>query len=319
MWEARFCFWLDMAGARVYPRLNAGVTPEFRSRAHRVAGTMKRTENRHGFTLVELLVVIAIIGVLVGLLLPAVQAARESARRTQCLSNLRQVGLGTLAHADALGKLPAPRPPQGRFTEAPGWLYRILPFIEESALAEIDLNKPRNFRQVSTTYVQTFLCASDTRLLNGPGRWGGLRGVFTSYAGVMGSDCFTQKRTNGALDIKGNGIRLKEITDGHSHTLLAGERPPPAKLDWGWWIWSDYDTVISTRQLYSFYQGCALPGVFSPGSLNSDCDSAHFWSPHPGGGHWLMVDGSTHFLLYSASELTHALATRAGGEIASLP
>lgn len=105
-----------------------------------------RTRDRHGFTLVELLVVIAIIGVLVALLLPAVQAARESARRTQCANQLRQLGLSFQNHHDTFGHLPTGGwgwrwlgyPDEGYGKNQPGgWMYNILPFIEQDNLREI--------------------------------------------------------------------------------------------------------------------------------------------------------------------------------------
>ena len=99
---------------------------------------------RKGFTLVELLVVIAIIAMLVTLLLPAVQAAREAARRTQCINNIRQLALGCLNHESAHSFMPSGGwgwswvgdPDRGAGKEQPGgWGYAVLPFIEEGSLA----------------------------------------------------------------------------------------------------------------------------------------------------------------------------------------
>lgn len=266
-----------------------------------------------GFTLVELLVVIAIIAVLVALLLPAVNAARESARRSQCVNNLRQVGLATLAFESAKRKLPPPRGVDGGFTSSPGWMYSVLPFIEESPVQTL------NFNNAAIHHLVIYLCPSDGRLLGEPGQWRNLRGVFTSFVGVMGSVSHKERNTNGVFDVLDNGIRLKRVTDGLSHTLMVGERPPPAKLDWGWWIWSDYDTLLGTKQTYTFYPGCRLPAFYGPGELEDNCDSAHFWSLHPGGSHWLMVDNSAHFTTYEAKDIVQMLATRSGGEVASIP
>ena len=101
---------------------------------------------RRGFTLVELLVVIAIIGILIALLLPAVQAAREAARRLQCKNNLKQQALGCMTHNDALGYLPSGGwdflslgdPDRGFGEQQPGgWMYSILPYIEHQSIYEL--------------------------------------------------------------------------------------------------------------------------------------------------------------------------------------
>jgi prepilin-type N-terminal cleavage/methylation domain-containing protein len=130
---------------------------------------------RRGFTLVELLVVIAIIGVLVALLLPAIQAAREAARRTQCQNNIRQLGLGCLMHEDVHKHLPAPGwgwrwvgdPDQGFGLDQPGgYTFNILPFIEQSQLYNMAKGQSYtdNKKQTLTRMIQTplsgFICPS---------------------------------------------------------------------------------------------------------------------------------------------------------------
>jgi prepilin-type N-terminal cleavage/methylation domain-containing protein/prepilin-type processing-associated H-X9-DG protein len=105
-----------------------------------------RSSRNRAFTLVELLVVIAIIGILISLLLPAVQAAREAARRVQCANNIKNLSLGVLLHVDGLGRLPsggwgaawAPDPRRGSGSEQPGgWGYVVLPYVEQAALYDL--------------------------------------------------------------------------------------------------------------------------------------------------------------------------------------
>lgn len=127
-----------------------------------------------GFTLVELLVVIAIIGVLVALLLPAVQAAREAARRAQCKNNLKQMGLGALNHEQTYGHFPTggwgyhwgPDPDRGFGEDQPaGWAYNLLSFIEQQNLRDLGAGAPYNsagrqqaLTQLLVTRVDTYLC-----------------------------------------------------------------------------------------------------------------------------------------------------------------
>lgn len=132
--------------------------------------------SRQAFTLVELLVVIAIIGVLVALLLPAVQTAREAARRTQCKNNLKQIALGMHNHHDTFGFLPsggwgfqwAEVPGQGTGKNQPGsWTFQILPYIEQTALfrlgadAAVGSQQDQQFRfQRASTPVPSYYCPS---------------------------------------------------------------------------------------------------------------------------------------------------------------
>jgi prepilin-type N-terminal cleavage/methylation domain-containing protein len=129
-----------------------------------------------GFTLVELLVVIAIIGILVALLLPAIQAARESARRAQCINNLKQLGIASHLHLDTYGFFPSAGwgdwwvgcPDQGAGAKQPGsWGYQLLPFIEEAARSQVgrgfkcgDPNSRAAIGQMVATHIAVFYCPS---------------------------------------------------------------------------------------------------------------------------------------------------------------
>ena len=127
------------------------------------------TGKKNGFTLVELLVVIAIIGILVGMLLPAVQNVREAARRAHCLNNLRQIGLATINYHDSLNGFPPARlsDPRrilfNRYEGASSWFVRILPFTEQNHLFRewdflIDYEKQNDIARM--TPVSAFLCTS---------------------------------------------------------------------------------------------------------------------------------------------------------------
>ena len=145
------------------------------------------------------------------------------------------------------------------------------------------------------------------------------------YQGVTGSnDNFDDQLngpTNGIFDVASPGMRILDITDGTSNTLMVGERPPSNDLQWGWWGYSDFDNLLSTNQQYAFDANCLFPGLFSPGDINNpnacNGDSNHFFSMHPGGANWLLGDGSVKFLAYSAQPITIPLGTRAGGEAVS--
>lgn len=138
------------------------------------SGLCMHCRNSKAFTLVELLVVIAIIGILIGILLPAVQQVREAARRAHCLNNLRQVGLATHSFHDANGAFPPARLASpfnvlpGDETDGPeSWFVRILPYVEQNNLFDLwDLSRPYETQpnQAVATPVSTFLCASRHQL-----------------------------------------------------------------------------------------------------------------------------------------------------------
>jgi prepilin-type N-terminal cleavage/methylation domain-containing protein/prepilin-type processing-associated H-X9-DG protein len=284
---------------------------------------------RVGFTLIELLVVIGIIGILIGLLLPAVQKVREAATRLECQNKLKQIGLALHAYHDTYKHLP---PPRGNhlttqvFTEFRGWMCEILPFIEQNNLASQMYTNPWyvGFFATYNTPVDAYICPADPRDLHSVPAG---NGALTSYLGVTGSDNDVNIQfngpTNGIFDIASKGIRLTDITDGTSNTLMVGERPPANDLFEGWWGASDYDCLLSTRQLYGDLfgaPGCVLPGMFGPGSLKGPCrgDTNHFWSFHNGGANWVLGDGSVRFLPYSASAMTIPLGSRNGGEVVDI-
>ncbi len=291
--------------------------------------TLRSTPRPRGFTLIELLVVVAIIAILIGLLVPAVQKVRESAARTQCQNNLKQIGLALHTYHDAYKRLPPPRGnyvPTPLFTEFRGWMCEILPYVEQGPLARMMYTNPwyTGFFATYNTPVNLYLCPSDPRDLRAVPSG---NGALTSYLGVTGSDSDVNLQlkgpTNGIFNVSSKGVRLTDIRDGTSNTLMVGERPPTASLFEGWWGASDYDTLLSTRQLYGDLfgaGGCVLPGLFGPGDTNGPCngDGNHFWSFHDGGANWVFGDGSVRFLPYAVSPMTIPLASRNGGETVDL-
>ena len=293
---------------------------------------------RSGFTLVELLVVIAIIGILIALLLPAVQAAREAARRMSCSNNLKQIGLALHMYHDTNKCLPPgwiafdPSSGQPHWFGQPGWGWaaRILPFMEQTTVYknlvhfELPITDSAN-AEVRLTELAVFRCPSDTGegtfVLEGGGPYVG-SGSFSpvelpvgNYLGVFGPLDFHDVCPSGTCDGGGplvfqRAVRFRDITDGLSQTFVVGERS--RKLAPGTWV------------------GLVTGGLHAPARIvgvatyppNSEEEEEHYYhnfsSRHPSGTHFLSADGSVKLIPETIDTVTyHGLCTRSGNEVIS--
>jgi prepilin-type N-terminal cleavage/methylation domain-containing protein/prepilin-type processing-associated H-X9-DG protein len=304
---------------------------------------MAPDKQRPGFTLIELLVVIAIIAILIGLLVPAVQKVREAADRAHCQNNMKQIGLATHAYHDYYKKLPPALKADSKEYFYLSWFGRILPFVEQEPLGQtIASEYARNFypwgRAATgpqrphlglSTELSLLKCPSDARILvamNAEVGWGQYPVALTSYLGNHG----TRGGAKDGVIYYSSQVKLTDIRDGCSNTLLAGERPPGRDLHFGWWYagggfdsWGTGDVVLGAREtnyisdyVVTRSQGkCPASKVnFQHGDINVDCDQIHWFSMHLGGANFIFADGSVRFLSYSADPWMPALATRAGGE-----
>jgi prepilin-type processing-associated H-X9-DG protein len=286
-------------------------------------------------------VVVAIIAVLIGLLLPAVQKVREAANRVQCLHNLHEIGIALYHYQDVNQSFPhaydaralfqdpsktPPSPTSNHYILTQSWATLLLPFIEQDSLERA------GYDTYHGQHLSVYVCPSDSRAT---GYYLGAKGFgvqgLTDYLAVTGKMTFLGDPDAGPIRPKCDGViyesartRIADISDGLSHTLLVGERPPSRDLYWGWWTWSAIDAALGVRNTWPVYgvSGTTprilcmslFPENYRPNDGN-DCDTHHFWSQHPGGGNWLFADGSVRFLGYQSNPLLPALATRAGGEV----
>ena len=302
-----------------------------------------RRRSRSAFTLVELLVVIAIIGVLLGLLLPAIQMAREAARRMKCSNNLKNLALGMHHFHDVHGHLPPARilgpfePMRIAHPVEHAWSGFLLEFIEQSALADA-YNLQRDFRDPANRHVVTqdlsiFVCPSS------PSR---THDVFSSGGFVewetAPSDYVPIMRVDRSLVLAGliqpagslhgalgsnrlNGFR--DIRDGQSHTLLLTEaagRPqywraglPAGEMRVRGSGWGD------ARNAFSMH-GATRDGSHSPGPCAVNCtNDREIYAFHPQGANVALVDGSVRFLSETIGiRETAKLVTMRGHEVNQL-
>lgn len=296
---------------------------------------MRFAARRTGLTLIEVLVTIAIVGLLVGLSIPAVQRVRAVASRSQCADHLRQIGIALHAYHDSQQTLPPGVSFRDGLDPYPwmSWLARILPYADQDGLwrqAQGAYSVSKWFEDDPphldfATVMPLYSCPADYRTSQVFWIGSSFPVALTSYLGVEGRNQF---RKDGVLFLDSR-IRLTDITDGVSKTLMVGERPPSADGRLGWWYAGmgqdadgSADAVLGVRETcVSIYAPCP-PGssTFGPGQINNQTDVLHYWSLHPGGGaNFLFADGTVHFLIYSAAPLMPALASRAGREAVSLP
>jgi len=296
--------------------------------------------SRRAFTIVELMVVVAIIGILVAILLPAVQAARQASWRSSCQNNLRQIGIACMNYESACGGLP----PRCQVV-APyrGWCVNILPYLEQEAVADyyrFDLNfyDPGNSVAVSKV-LPIYSCAAKP----GAGRVVNLVDVNGNQTGTVGAegDYFAPNcvdaywwppaayaAANDEVETPAMAHNvprpLSAITDGQSNTLLVSElagrpdhwifgieQPTNATLRFPYWWgpWASYNSAI--------YKTWSDDGQTPGGLCTINCNNSWgIYSFHGTGANALFVDGSVHFLRVGLDrDIFAALVTRAGHEV----
>jgi prepilin-type N-terminal cleavage/methylation domain-containing protein len=295
--------------------------------------TTDRSHRRlRAFTLVELLVVIAIIGTLVGLLLPAVQAAREAARRCGCLNNTTQLGLALHNHEFHTGHFPAGvTNPDGPIrNEAVGqhlsWTVQVLPYMEQTNLFRMFDQQAGAYAEVNDKLRRANIAV--LRCPSSPGPRGGDQDGnsaigWSSYAGCHNSIEAPIDVGNDGLLFLNSRIRFDDILDGSSHTLLVSEHvfedPDPnngvSPVELGWPS-GTRATLRNTGRIESPSKWRVTGLVEDAPAEKGPLTVGGFGSYHPGAAVVSMADGSTRAISHLINpEVLHALGSRAGGEL----
>lgn len=293
------------------------------------ASTMRRIQRKKvGFTLMELLVVIAIIAVLIALLLPAVQSAREAARRIQCVNALKQMTLALHGYHDSHGTYP-----QGYWYKSGyvwggfGWASAILPYVEQGNLysslnASVSVWEPQN-QTLCQTHLQFYLCPSDNTSQYGMLERYDMRFSMSSYVASFGpGDMDTNPDDPRGVFYRNSRTSLSRIPDGLSNTLGLGERHNGefevhtatdhghmvAETVWAGAIREFPDDDHAHTTLFETGNG---PNSLQMNDRNCACR-------HPGVCNFGLIDGSVRAIKNSISvSVFQALSTRAGGEVIS--
>ncbi|MBL8851209.1 MAG: DUF1559 domain-containing protein [Planctomycetaceae bacterium] len=355
--------------------------------------TSRGNSRQRGFTLIELLVVIAIIAILIALLLPAVQQAREAARRTQCRNNLKQIGLAFHNYESAFGRFPGAIYlvcDTGSFDIGEGvddqpvgtanfnihaWPEMILPFIDQANLynsidmrtmmgfsstggppANIVAGSPyptgHNYQAMRSTVIQSFICPSSPRSSNmvGPYLDDWLEGSFSGigiyhvgsaldYVGMAPGGNMNDNQgalgnfaTGAILDIETGsggpysfGVKIAQVSDGTSNTLIVGESSRPDSSQWSMGkrlgtlnderlglmgdAWNDWQHSVGhfMRGIRPGDYKDSVTGVQVRADSNCtiNCNNKWNWySFHVGGAHFVLADGSVRFISQNIDRLT---------------
>ena len=282
-----------------------GLRPAFRwiSRDGR-----NRHQQTRGFTLIELLVVIAIIAILIALLLPAVQQAREAARRTQCKNNLMQIGLALHNYEMSFEMLPPgcvnETGPIRNFDEGyhMSWIVQILPSLEQSSVfGQINFSASAydatngGFRKM---VIPTLLCPSDWQTQMNQGNQ---TLAMNNYAACFGGDNVTIDLKNNGVMFVNSSVGFRQIRDGASNTIMVGEKCVIEDTNELGWMSGTKSTLRNTGVAinHGWDVGGDAPGQSrfrQPLPPPSDTDTSGYSSYHTGGAQVVLADGSVRFL-----------------------
>jgi prepilin-type N-terminal cleavage/methylation domain-containing protein len=296
--------------------------------ASRLISSSVNPSRYRGFTLVELLVVIAIIGVLVALLLPAVQAAREAARRMSCSNNLKQIALAVHNYHDTMQKLP-PGEANGTYAGSSAFAA-ILPFLEANNTYMLYDFTQGNSAPVNKAAVEqkikSYICPScvfvrsvPNPLCDANNRAPGTYAFSSGSDDPYGTDVLGNPNNGAIVNGASSPTALKDITDGASNTLLAGES------HWGFkdYLFSSGPCSGQVRGGFSYWSSpyplatlFTTKGVFNPQQMAGQSSRLYnFRSSHPAGVNMAICDGSVRFFTqFVDANLLNAVATRNGGE-----